>query len=164
MTREEQLEQLRKARDPKIKVPYRGIPKKSAKKLAQEKLEAVNKGDTPLDNWFEARREEMTGRCVLCGGKSEKNNDITYRNSIHHLLDKRPTMFPSIALNEDNWLEVCFYGNSCHTNIHNSIITWELLHDSLEWKIIVDKFKKIYLYIAETEKKNIPELLLKELD
>lgn len=147
---------------PKQKKVY-SIPKVSKKKLAKDKAERESGGDNSLDLWFEARRLEMKGRCCLCGCKSEKNNDATYRNSIHHLLDKRPSMFPSVALNEDNWLEVCFYENSCHTNIHNLTITWELLHDSAEWKIIADKFKKIFPHIHPDEHKNIPELLLKEL-
>lgn len=139
------------------------IPKQSKKKKG-EIQEAKSAGtDDKLDQWFEARRKEMTGRCVLCNGKSEKYNDETYRRSIHHILDKRPTMFPSVALHENNFLEVCFWGNSCHTNIHNGTITMELLADSHEWKIIVDKFKKIYPFIAEGEKKNIHPLLLKQI-
>ncbi len=44
------------------------------------------------------------------------------------------------------------------------MISWEFLRDSAEWELIVTKFKKIYPYILESEKKNIPELLLKELE
>lgn len=137
------------------------IPKVSKKK--QEEMAANKEGRGEMDEWFGARRKEMTGECVLCSGKTEKDNDETFKRSIHHILEKRPTMFPSVAKHPDNWLEVCFFGNSCHTNLHNGTITMELLRDSAEWKIIVDKFKKIYPYIAEAEKKNIPELLLKEL-
>lgn len=161
------LEEIRRlkfeASLPKQKKVY-SIPKKSEKRLAKEKAERESGGDNALDLWFEARRKEMKGKCSLCGGKTEKSNDATYRRSIHHLLDKRPTMFPSVALNEDNWLEVCHFGNSCHDNIHNRTITWELLFDSAEWPMITAKFKKIYPYIHPDEYKNIPELLLKELD
>jgi len=139
------------------------IPKKSEKRIAKEKEQMKAGGDSALDLWFEARRKEMKGRCQLCGGQTEKKNDKTYRSSIHHLFDKRSSMFPSVSTHEDNWLEVCHFGNSCHDNIHNKTITWELLHDSLEWKIIVDKFRKIYPFIAEAERKNIHPLLLKEL-
>jgi hypothetical protein len=135
------------------------VSPKKQKEIAQLK----NSGDDKLDLWFEEIRGEMKGKCVLCGGETEKKNDETYRRSIHHLLDKRPIMFPSIATHEDNWLEVCFYGNSCHTNIHNGTITWELLKDSKEWDIVVGKFKKIYPFISPSEHKNIPEILLNEL-
>lgn len=160
------IENIRRIKEqallPKFKKPYY-IPKVSKKKAAQMKEQKENGSDSSLDAWFEERRVEMTGRCALCGGKTEKKNDETYRRSIHHLFDKRPTMFPSVSCHPDNWLEVCFYGNSCHQNIHNRTITWELLMDSAEGKIIVDKFKKIFPFIAENERKNIPEILLKEL-
>jgi hypothetical protein len=149
------------AKFPKIKKVYKIAPK-SAKKIAQEKDAIVN-ADNRMDKWFEARRKEMTGRCFICNGKTEKYNDETYRRSIHHLLDKRPSMFPSIATNENNWIEVCHFGNSCHDNIHNKTITWDILRDSKEWELIVRKFKRLYPCIAEKEKRNIPELLLKSL-
>lgn len=139
------------------------IAKKSAKRIAKEKAEMEAGTDEALDRWFEARRKELKGKCCLCGGKSEKNNDKYYRHSIHHLLDKRPTMFPSVSTHPDNFLEVCFFENSCHTNLHNGTIPMELLHDSAEWKIISEKFKRIFPFIAESEHKNIHPLLLKEL-
>lgn len=138
------------------------IPKVSAKR--KEKLKLLANDENSLDKWFEERRKEMTGRCALCNSKTEKDNDETYRRSIHHLFDKRPSMFPSVALHEDNFLEVCFWGNSCHQNIHNRTITWSLLHDSKEWNLIVYKFKKIYPFMAENEKRNLPEILLNEIN
>jgi hypothetical protein len=142
----------------------KAIPRQSEKKKAELAAEKENKGDTPLDRWFEERRVEMTGKCCLCNGKTERNNDETYRHSIHHLFDKKPALFQSVSCHPDNWLELCYYGNSCHTNIHNRTITWELLLDSAEGQMIVDKFRKIYPFIAENERKNIPEILLKTLN
>jgi hypothetical protein len=158
-----ELQEIRANRDkPKEKKIYR-IPKVSAKRQKQLSEQKEGGGDTGLDKWFEERRKEMTGKCVLCGGKTEKANDDHYRRSIHHLLDKRKTMFPSVSLHPDNWLEVCFWSNSCHTNLHNGTISWELLIDSAEWKIIFEKIKRVNPYIAENEKKNLPEILLKWL-
>ena len=130
-------------------------PKRAAKIEAQKAS-----GDSILDLWFEARRKEMTERCALCSGPTEKHNDETYRRSIHHLFDKRPTMFPSVATHEDNWLEVCFFGNSCHTNIHNGTISWQLLRDSAEWSMILEKFLKVYPYIAPEERSRVPDVFL----
>jgi hypothetical protein len=132
-------------------------PKKAIAKIGKKKLEEMkaNKGsDSELDLWFVAQRKKMKGVCFLCGGKSEKDNDETYRRSIHHLLDKRKNMFPSVATHDDNGLEVCFYGNSCHTNIHNGKITFELLKDSKEWDVIKEKLLNILPMVAEAEKKN----------
>lgn len=115
--------------------------------------------DGDINQWFTKKRGEMTGKCLFCGGKTEKYNDETFKRSIAHLLAKKKGLFPSIKTHQDNWLELCFYGNSCHTNFDNGIITWELLKDSKEWDVIAEKFKKIYPFIAEREIKNIPELL-----
>lgn len=165
MSYREDLHKIRLGLMPKTTGPKERKPlKKVSDKKKAEQAEAGKNGDTKLDEWFEARRKEMTGRCCLCNGKSEKHNNETYRRSIHHLFDKRKTMFPSVSCHPDNWLELCHFGNSCHDNIHNQTITMELLADSAEWKIIVDKFKKVYPFMAESEHKNIHPLLLKELN
>lgn len=115
--------------------------------------------------WFENRRAEMTGQCLFCNGKSEKDNDTSFRHSIAHLLPKKEGFggFPSVATHPDNWIELCYYGNSCHSNFDNSIITWEYLKETSAWPVIVEKFKKVYPFIVEKEKRNIPDLLLQEL-
>jgi hypothetical protein len=152
-----------KALLPKEKKKYY-IPKVSEKKKKQIAEQKESGTDNGLDKWFEDRRKEMTGRCCLCNGQSEKKNDETYRRSIHHLLDKRKSMFPSVANHPDNWLELCFYGNSCHQNIHNKTITWELLYDSKEWEMIEAKLKKVFPFVAQSEIKNIPAFLLQKLN
>lgn len=154
-----------KALEPKPKKVYR-IPKKSAKKLKQEAEEKELRSGEPteLDLWFAERRKELTGKCDFCGGKTEKHNNETFKFSIAHLLAKRDAMFPSVATHRANYLELCYYGNSCHTNFDNGMITWELLRDSKEWALIVGKFKEIYPSIAEAERKNIPEILLQYIE
>lgn len=141
-------------------------PKKGIKKVSDKRnkaLLAAKTGQTPLDMWFEERRAEMTGKCALCGGKTEAKNDETYRRSIHHLLEKRPAMFPSVALHPQNWLELCFYGNCCHTNIHNGKISWEILFDSAEWPLIREKLLNVMPFVAESERKNKTFTLLNKL-
>lgn len=118
-----------------------------------------------MDLWFIARWREFTGRCIICGGKT-CTSAKDYKKSAAHLLAKRKSMFPSVATHEDNFIELCFYGNSCHTNFDNNILTLESIKTTnpTAWKIITDKFKKIFPYIAEQEKKNLPQLLLNELN
>ena len=139
---------------PKVEKKTYRIPKQSEKKKKEiaERKEAGS--DNSLDRWFEERRKDLTGKCCLCGGRSEKGNDETYRRSIHHLLDKRKSMFPSLALRPENFLEVCFHGNSCHQNIHGGKITWELLKDSKEWDIIKPKLEVLLPMCTEQERKN----------
>lgn len=117
-----------------------------------------------LSIWFAERRKEMTGYCLICGGKTSKDNDREYKRSIAHLLAKRSTMFPSVATHEDNWMELCFWGKSCHKNFDDSMITFKELQNTQAWDVIVRKFKAIYPFIADNEKKNLPALLLQEID
>lgn len=159
---QQRLRQKLFGKQPEEKKIYH-IPKKSAKKVILERIAKESGQDGLMDKWFEERRKEMKGKCAICGGKTEKDNDETYRRSIHHLLDKRKSMFPSVALHKDNWLEVCFWSNSCHSNLHNGTITWELLFDSKEKDIIMDKIKKIYPFIAPNELKNLPDIIVKEI-
>ena len=119
----------------------------------------INPSDDNMQKWFDDRRKEMTGKCCLCGGRTEKFNDITYKRSIHHLFEKRKNMFPSVSTNKFNFLELCFYDNSCHSQIHNGKITWELLLDSQEREMILEKCKKIVPFIAKEEIKHLPDIL-----
>jgi hypothetical protein len=132
-------------------------PKKPIAKIGKKKLEEMkaNKGsDSELDLWFVAKRKELKGYCLFCNQKTEKENEETYRRSIAHLLPKSKVGFPSIATHPDNYIELCFHGNSCHTNFDSGKITWEFLKDSKEWDIIKEKLLNILPMVAENERKN----------
>lgn len=139
------------------KKPYKGLAKVSVKrqqKINEQKLAGT---DSEMDLFFDAMRKKMSGRCLFCNQKSERDNDETYRNSIAHLLPKRQIDkggFPSVGTNEDNWIELCFYNNACHTNFDNGMITWEFLKDSKEWDIIKEKLLVILPLVAMEERKN----------
>lgn len=110
-----------------------------------------------LDRWFKERQKEMTGRCANCSGKSEKYSQM-YKCSIAHLLPKK--LFKSVATHPDNWIELCFYGNSCHTNFDNHMIDWVELNC---FDTVIKKFAKIYPDIAESERRHIPAVLMEYL-
>ena len=133
------------------------IAKKSAKKIAQEKEEKAERvgGGSELDRWFKERRQQLTGTCAHCGGKSSKNSDQYYKHSIAHLLPKR--FFKSVATHPENFLELCFFGNSCHTNFDNHTLDFIDLNCFDE---AVRKFVSMYPDIAPGEKKYIPDILL----
>lgn len=133
------------------------LNKKSAKRIEKEKALKESGSDSELDLFFEAMRKKMKGVCLFCGGKTEKDNDETYRRSIAHLLPKRPVDkggFPSVAINENNWIELCHFGNSCHTNFDNGKITWEFLFDSKEGEILKEKLLLVLPAVAPNERKN----------
>ena len=138
------------AKLPKLKKNYI-IPKKSAKKIAQE-MEADS---DELLQWFKERRKEMKGVCDHCGYESMKDNDIKYHYSIAHILPKEH--FPSVKTHPLNWVELCFYGNSCHTNMDNLVLD---IMDMNCFDLIIERFIAIYPSIDNQEKKRIPAVLL----
>lgn len=164
LNQSEILEQLRKSREKKPPKEKKYLRKIGLKKQVQIDKERENGTDAALDRWFEYFRMGMTGICFFCGGKTEKDNNKLYRNSCAHLLPKRKNMFPSVRVHPDNRIELCFYGNSCHANFDNGTISLEHLKDDERiWGVIVEKFQKIYPYIAPEERKNIPAILMNEL-
>lgn len=108
-----------------------------------------------LTRWFNDRRKEMDGACKHCGGRSEKNNDATFKCSIAHILPK--AYFKSVATHPLNWIELCFYKNSCHTNFDNKML------DIMElncFDTVIERFLAMYPDIAQEERRRIPAVLL----
>lgn len=124
----------------------------------QKQIEVEPKGTNELQRWFEQRHKEMTGRCKHCNGATQKGKS-NYKNSIAHILPK--AYFPSVATNEYNWIELCFYGKSCHTNMDNKML--DLIEMNC-WDEIITKFCIMYPSIALAERKRIPQVLLQYIE
>ena len=136
---------------------------KEEKPSIQDKRKAELEDKKKGEAWFKARHKEMTGRCLVCGehtckGKSE------YKCSIAHLFPKNKHGFPSIKWHEDNWIELCFYGNSHHTNFDNKIFTFEDLKQSQAWDVVARKFKVLYPLMTAKEQGRVPAILLNEIN
>ena len=124
------LEHIRQLKEqallPKPKKVYT-IPKKSSKKIEQEKnqttvivkpkkagwfdkdkaaLEDTVNVKDDLQQWFEDRRLEMGVYCSECGKPTFKYNDKQYKWSICHLLPK--SIFKSVATHKDNCIFLCW--------------------------------------------------------
>jgi hypothetical protein len=133
----------------KEKKPLRG---KSLKLIEKEKKELEEKGDIGLDKWFEERRKEMSGVCANCGSKTGKHDDKFYRHSVAHILAKRKNMFPSVALNSLNWVELCFWGNSCHSKFDSS---FEKAATMRIWPYVIKQINILYPLLTPEEKARI---------
>lgn len=157
-----ELQAIRDGRDkPKEKKVYR-IPKVSAKKAKQiEGQKELNKanGGGELTRWFNERRKEMTGKCAHCGGLSCKDSTEYFKFSVCHILPK--AYFPSVKTHPKNFIELCFWNNSCHSQMDNKILD---LIDMNCFDEIVTKFVAMYPSIAPKERKRIPEILLQYLE
>lgn len=117
-----------------------------------------NSGGAELQRWFEARRREMSGVCMNCGGKTQKYAD-NYKNSVAHLLPK--AYFKSVATHPLNWIELCFYGDSCHTNFDNKMLDITELNCFDE---VIKRFVAMYPSIAQEERQRIPNILLQYIE
>jgi len=141
--------QLAKQRE---KIQVRGLINYSQSK------NLIPKGTGELQRWFEDRHKEMKGNCQHCGGKTEKNRS-TYKCSIAHIFPK--AHFKSVATHPDNWLELCFYGISCHTNLDNYALDISELSCFDE---VIRKVVAIYPSIAKEERRRIPQVLLNYIE
>lgn len=140
---------------PKEEKPVRKISRMSEKRKAE--LEDNKQSDA----WFKARHREMTGKCLVCGGKTCKGMD-EYKNSVAHLFPK--AYFESIKWHEENWIELCFYGCSCHTNFDNKILTLEDLQVTPAWPELVRKTKILYSLMTSKEQGRVPDILIQEIE
>jgi hypothetical protein len=154
----------------KKKKPLKQVSDKKKKEDAEAKGKG---GDSELDLFFDAMLKKCTGKCLFCNSKttaidpsfyrddnekwSQEANDRKYertietmkRASIAHLLAK--AIFPSVATNEDNWIELCW---SCHTSFDSGKITWELVFDSKERDIVKEKLLNVLPVVAMEERKH----------
>ena len=144
------------AKQPKPKSKYR-IPRVSEKKKAElkEAKEIKLAGGSEMDRWFNDRREEMYGFCLHCGGASCKHNDKYFKFSIAHILPKN--IFKSVKTHPLNWIELCFWDKSCHTNFDNKTLDITELNCFNE---VIERFVAMYPDIAPKERKYIPDVLL----
>lgn len=136
----------------------KSIEKQKVRSLIKTDANQNLKQETDLEKWFKERRKGMTGKCSNCGEPSCKSAD-NYKNSIAHILPK--AYFPSVATHKDNWIELCFWNNSCHTQMDNKMLD---LIDMNCFSEIVDKFVKMYPSIATIEKRRIPSVLMQYIE
>jgi hypothetical protein len=135
----------------------RFLPKINSKTKGKIKIEGtISTGSDfkVIDKWFKEREKDLTGVCQHCGGKTQKGQK-NYKCSVAHILPK--AYFKSVATHPDNFLELCFYGDSCHTNFDNNMI------DIMELNCfddVIKKFTRMYPDIAPEERRRIPALLL----
>jgi len=168
MANEEDLERMRKARMPNEKRFKQPIDKISKKKLAQKEAEkklVSSDGDTLKEQWFKARRKEMTGVCAfVCGDPSQKHDNILFRSSAAHILPKCD--FESVMYHPFNYVERRFWagingGNACHTMMDEAGLgRWPNMED---WPDIKAKFMILAPLLTEEEKGKKFYLLLKKL-
>lgn len=148
------LEQIRKLK----KDAGKSKPPKNKKPIKRKQKKAPG-GGAKMTRWFEERRTEMRGRCAHCGGPTSAWSNVYYRFCIAHILPKH--LFKSVAAHPLNWIELCHFGNSCHTNLDNN--TLDLIELNC-YDIVIERFVSMYPVIAKEERKFIPDVLLQYIN
>lgn len=138
-------------------------PKATIAKVS-EKQKAKNKANKPKkeiqDAWYLKKVAQLKNKCMECGGPTKSPVYVYSKATVAHVLPKRECMFPSVATHEDNSLELCTE-NGCHYRYDNS---WEDAAKMKVWPLAVEKFRLIFPFIATAERKNIPDVLLQEVE
>jgi len=153
----EQIRELkRQAGVPKTPKKY-SIPKKSKKKLQEEKEERKQRAgdDTQLVKWYKERQKEMGGNCAECGKLTTTKVYELAIHSICHLLAKRKTVAPSVATHSNNWIELC---PDCHYKFDNS--AWEDIAKWKCWPEIKERLQILYGDLADDERRHFPNIAL----
>lgn len=135
-----------------VKKQPKPIKKVSDKKLATDAEAKASGSDGEMDAFFRSLRKGMKGKCLFCSGPTMKKDDDKFHFSLAHLLPK--AIFKSVATHPENIIELCFYGESCHTNFDQGSITWEFIKDSKEWEIIKEKLLSVLPLVAPEERKH----------
>lgn len=146
MAIDDQLARMRAARiaaPPPEKKPMRRISVKKQARLDAEKKLVSSDGDTFKEQWFKARRREMTGTCQCgCAEPSQKENDTWFRGSACHIFPKE--IFESVEYHALNWVERRLWAktsgdfNACHSIMdETSMDRWPNMAD---WDSIKEKF------------------------
>lgn len=134
---------------PKAK-KFKPIAKKSAKRLKQEAEEKKLRGDddTLMEQWYKARRKELTGVCQCgCGQPSQKKDDTFFRGSCCHIFPK--AIFESVMYHPLNCVERAMFGG-CHHNMDNQgLEKWPFMAD---WEDIKERFHVLAPLLTDQER------------
>lgn len=137
------------AKFPKSKV-RKPIAKKSKKKLQQEVEEKALRGsdDTLIEQWYKARRKELTGVCQCgCAQPSQKKDDTFFRGSCCHVFPK--AIFESVMYHPLNCIERAMFGG-CHANLdEGGLDKWPMMAD---WEDIKERFHVLAPLLTDQER------------
>lgn len=157
MDKDDALDRMRLARMEKPKPekrPMRQMSEKTKAKKAEERKLVSSNGDTFKEQWFKARRIEMTGTCQCgCGEPSQKKDNMYFRYSAAHIFPKR--LFPSVEYHPLNWVERRFWAgvmgtSACHSIMDDtSIQRWPGMAD---WEDIRMKFMFLAPLLTDEER------------
>lgn len=122
-----------------------------------EKEEEELQDKKELELWFQDRSKEMVGVCAECGSATTKGSKKYWKYSICHILPK--SIFKSVRTHPFNFIELCYFYNSHHSNLDN--MGYEIAKKKMPkaWNIIVGRVAIMWNQISHSEKGKIPDVL-----
>ena len=135
------------------------IPKKSVKKIAEEKAEKERLGgdDTDLVKFFKAAMKRMTGECAETGLKTETKIYAYAIMSICHILPKEKCK--SVMYHPCNWVEL-----NCDFHLKFDAMSWEEREKLGCWPVIRDRLVMVYENLDSSERRHFPDSVLKYIE
>lgn len=95
-----------------------------------------------LWDWYERQVRRLKDECEECGCKTKMRKREHW--AVAHIFSKG--LFPSIATNDDNWMELC---SGCHTKFDDNL---EKASKMKVFKTAIERFKKFEHLITENHK------------
>lgn len=154
---------------PLPKKVYKGIARKSEKRIAKEKAEKEAGTDKPLDAYFDYHMKHAAPICMNCGMEAKwlllEEYSFLWRSCQAHVLRKKDNIggFPSVAANLLNHL-VLFSDLAglcgCHDVFDSS---YENMAKMPVFPKAIDIINRLYPQIAPDERKYLPEIITQEI-
>jgi hypothetical protein len=154
----QRLNHINNGRPPKEKKRY-VIPRKSAKKIAQEGKAKDERGgeDTELQKWYAKIMQEETGKCWETGELINKQDKMGWHGSIAHILDKKN--FGSVKTHPLNYMVLKMWGGT-HGQYDSS---WENASKMKIWPYAVKIINILYPLLTPEEKRKLPDIVIQEI-
>lgn len=165
-------EQASLPKQPKTRKPIAKVSEKKKKQLREEKKlteqarEFGNPAEGDQEQWFKDRMAENVPVCMNCGMEAawllQPEYERIWRACQAHILPKRKAQFPSVATHPLNHL-ILFpvWGGhlcGCHDEYDSG---WYNATTMKVWELAKSKFKQFESAISPSERRRIPEQLLK---
>ena len=143
---------------PKPKKRIAPISEKKKKELKEAK--DVVTGETSLQKWFKGRMKYMGYSCKECGILVETND---YKHAIHHIahiLPKRDTMCPSVALHPLNFVTLCQHHHDLFDSYSYDDKGWAEREKWACWPEVRERLIMMHDSIAPEEMRHFPQSVL----
>jgi len=135
-------------------------PRSEKKKKELNEAKDVVTGETELVKWYKGRMKYMGYSCKECGCKVETS---VYKFAIHHIchiLPKRETMCPSVALHPLNFITLCQHHHDLFDSYSYDDKGWAEREKWACWPEVRERLIMMHDSIAPEEMRHFPQSVL----